>query len=436
MQRLLLFPSLGFRSLPGTVGEQAIDNTSNQAQTADQHKNESDIVLRAEPHSDKTSDPDKECGKEVHAAPKALLNFTGAILLDHAKNLIVGRWVQRVTVGRAATVELGIRIGCLRCVTRVYAAGWTAGGQIRTRLESSRGGLRTWIGWNGCWRRSVPGESSLNSEVIGKRTKGLCWSIGVDARGGKDIIKALTSRINGVGRDFTNFALCEAVLLVLVPTPGIIDRVASNSILEKVEVGCRQRPVAILLRRVRSVRTPRMKTTYMGVENLNNILSPGPEANLCARDTLAHVPVSSPKSGRPSIERIFKHRTLLDRPVTQDGQAASERAAVVELSIRKNLASMVTDSFIILLSKTFLQSHDLRCRHSVCDSASNFVQSCVTLRRNVSKAPAIQSQEIDVRRRTLRIIMVDDYGRRRRDMLRGVTCRDHGAGRVCGSNGD
>jgi hypothetical protein len=32
--------------------------------------------------------------------------------------------------------------------------------------------------------------------------------------------------------------------------------------------------------------------------------------------------------------------------------------------------------------------------------------------------------------------VVDDYGRRRRDTLRGVTCRDHGAGRVCRSNGD
>lgn len=174
----------------------------------------------------------------------------------------------------------------------------------------------------------------------------------------------------------------------------------------------------------------------MSVEDFNNILPPWSKTNLCTRDAFAHVPISSPKSGRTSIKRILEHSTLLNRPVTQDGQASSESAAMIKFAIGKDLTSMVTNSLIILLSEAFLQSHDVRCRHSVCDSVTNLIESLVALGRNVAKTPAVQGQKVDLGGETLRAIVVDDYGRRRRDMLRGVTCRDHGAGRVCGSNGD
>src|SRR5690349_21699533 len=109
----------------------------------------------------------------------------------------------------------------------------------------------------------------------------------------------------------------------------------------------------------------------MSVEDLNDILSSWSKANLRTRDTLAHIPISSPKSGRTSIKRVLEHGALLNRPVTQDGQTTPESAAMVKLAIGKNLASMVTNSLVILLCKTFLQSDDLRCRHSVCDSMTD-----------------------------------------------------------------
>lgn len=111
----------------------------------------------------------------------------------------------------------------------------------------------------------------------------------------------------------------------------------------------------------------------MSVEDLDDILSSWPKANLRTCDTLTHIPISSPKGGRTSIERILEHGAFLNRPMTQDGQTTPESAAMVKLAIGKNLASMVTNSLIILLCKTFLQSYNLRCRHSVCNSMADLV---------------------------------------------------------------
>lgn len=174
----------------------------------------------------------------------------------------------------------------------------------------------------------------------------------------------------------------------------------------------------------------------MCVEDLDNVLSPWPKANFGASNTLAYIPVSSPKCSWPSIEGILEHGTLLDRPVTQDGQTATKSTAVVELSIRENLASVMPNGLVVLLRKTFLQGNDMRCRDSMCNSMTYLVKPCNSLGRYVAKTPAVEGQEVDLRGEIMNIIIVDGNGGRRCDMLSSVTCHDHGAGGVCGSNGD
>jgi hypothetical protein len=68
---------------------------------------------------------------------------------------------------------------------------------------------------------------------------------------------------------------------------------------------------------------------------------------------------------------------------------------------------------------------------------TDLVESRNPLSRDVAESPAVERQEVDLRRQALRLMaMVDDNGRRLRDMLGVVTGHDHGAGGVCGGNGD
>jgi hypothetical protein len=136
------------------------------------------------------------------------------------------------------------------------AAGWAAGGQVCAGLKGSRRSLRSGVGRIDSWRRSVAGEGSLDSEMIGERTKevrmalshgnmgglddptrGCGWSIWINTCRGKDIIKTLASGIDGIRWDFANIAPLEAILLVLVPAPGVVDRITGCTILEKIKVG-------------------------------------------------------------------------------------------------------------------------------------------------------------------------------------------------------
>lgn len=96
-------------------------------------------------------------------------------------------------------------------------------------------------------------------------------------------------------------------------------------------------------------------TTYMSVKDLNDVFPPRPEADLCAGDALADVPVPSPKSRRTTIEGVLEHGALLDWPATQDGEAATKGAAVVEFPIGEDLAGVVADGRVVVLGPTLLK---------------------------------------------------------------------------------
>jgi hypothetical protein len=80
--------------------------------------------------------------------------------------------------------------------------------------------------------------------------RGCRRSFGIDASGCENVIEALPARVHRIGGDFVRLARLHEVLLVLGPTPSVVDGIASCAILEEVEVSCGYRSAASLLSRM------------------------------------------------------------------------------------------------------------------------------------------------------------------------------------------
>lgn len=103
-----------------------------------------------------------------------------------------------------------------------------------------------------------------------------------------------------------------------------------------------------------------IKGTHMSVEDLNYIILPRPKPHTRTRHALADIPIASPKGRGPSIQRIPKHGTRLNRPSTQKRKATAKGTAVVKLAIGENVCGGPADGEVVVPGPAFLETDNVR----------------------------------------------------------------------------
>jgi hypothetical protein len=114
-----------------------------------------------------------------------------------------------------------------------------------------------------------------------------------------------------------------------------------------------------------------------------------------ARDALADVPISPKEGRRPPVEGVAHHRALDDGPAREDGEAAAEDAAVVELCVREHVARLARDRLEILLRPAFLQADDVRRRARGGEDGADAREASMAVVGDVFEAPAVEADGAD-----------------------------------------
>lgn len=137
----------------------------------------------------------------------------------------------------------------------------------------------------------------------------------------------------------------------------------------------------------------------MSVEDVNDVPLSRAESQPRRRDAFADVPIASPEGSRPSVERVRKHGALFYGPATQDGQAAAERAGVVEFPVGQDALGGLADGEVVILNPAFLETYDMGGRIEEGDLLANLEKTGGAEGRDVQETPAVEGQEGDLRGR-------------------------------------
>ena len=139
----------------------------------------------------------------------------------------------------------------------------------------------------------------------------------------------------------------------------------------------------------------------MSIENLDNVVFILSISDGRAGNPLAYIPIAPPECRRSAVERVTKHGALLDGPLAQDGQAATEGAGKVKLCIGEYVGGLAADGIEVILCPALLQTDDVGGGRAEGELATNLDQAWGTKVRDVQKPPAVESEEVDFRRDTV-----------------------------------
>lgn len=109
-----------------------------------------------------------------------------------------------------------------------------------------------------------------------------------------------------------------------------------------------------------------VRCVQVSAKDFDYVLSAWTNSDRGASYTLPHEPVASEESSWAPIKRVVDHARFCNTPFGQDGEAATEDAAVIEFAVGKDMASLGADDEVVFLCPAFLQTDDvgLRARKS------------------------------------------------------------------------
>ena len=111
--------------------------------------------------------------------------------------------------------------------------------------------------------------------------------------------------------------------------------------------------------------------------------------------SLPHKPISPIKSGGAPVQRIAEHGALDDGPYGEDGEAAAEDTAVVELAVGEDVPCGAADGEVVSESPAFLQADDVWSRGGGGESAANSGEAGRSGGGDVLEAPAVEGEDVD-----------------------------------------
>jgi len=141
-------------------------------------------------------------------------------------------------------------------------------------------------------------------------------------------------------------------------------------------------------------------------EHLHNLAFPlssntrKPDRSAC--HTFAYEPVTSEESCWAAIERIAHHGAFDDGEGGQDGETAAEDARVVEFGVGEDIFGEAADSEVVFLGPAFLEADDVGSWNGYGDAVADFEEALVAECGQVFEAPAVESKDVERRRRELK----------------------------------
>lgn len=134
----------------------------------------------------------------------------------------------------------------------------------------------------------------------------------------------------------------------------------------------------------------------MSVQDANDVVRIGPDAEGGTGNALANIPVTPPKGRGPPVERVLNHGALLYGPAAEDCEAGAPGPGVVELGMGQAVTELAADGAEVVLDPALLQADNVRRRVEGGEATAYLGEAGGAQGRDVEEAPAVEGDEVEV----------------------------------------